>query len=276
MSYLDITHGIFTNFVCSDYDQQTTSNETNLTDTFVDVEGQIEPPHVFVDLNCQIAPSQANAYEQQNLPIAFVDVECQRAPPQTSKYFQQTSTKVGDAVIDLEFQIAPPQGTDLFTNVECEIASSQMTDVFIDVESLVSDNEQNTNESFDLDWQSAAPMARNYEQQISSTETKATDAFIDVESQLAPPHPRVTDTFIDVECQISPPQVTGSLIDLIVFMDLIIQIFYNGISTGKFIVVIHEVNFKGIHNAGTTLIPILTCIVLLQKIGITIIKVDNF
>ena len=180
MSYLDITHGIFTNFVCSDYDQQTTSNETNLTDTFVDVEGQIEPPHVFVDLNCQIAPSQANAYEQQNLPIAFVDVECQRAPPQTSKYFQQTSTKVGDAVIDLEF----------------------------------SDNEQNTNESYDLDWQGAAPMARNYEQQISSTETKATDAFIDVESQLAPPHPRVTDTFIDVECQIPPPQVTGSFIDV--------------------------------------------------------------
>ena len=163
MSYLDITHGIFTNFVCSDFDKQTTSNETNLTDTFVDVEGQIEPPHVFVDLNCQIAPSQANAYEQQNLPIAFVDVECQRAPPQTSKYFQQTSTKVGDAVID---------------------------------------------------WQSAVPMARNYEQQISSTETKATDAFIDVESQLAPPHPRVTDTFIDVECQIAPPQVTGSFIDI--------------------------------------------------------------
>ena len=58
-------------------------------------------------------------------------------------------------------------------------------------------------------------------------------------------------------------------------MDLIIQIFYNGISIGKFIVVIHGVNFKGIHNAGTTLIPIFARVPPLPKIGIAIIKVDN-
>ena len=167
-------------------------------------------------MDCQITPSQAIAYEHQmlfiesNLTNELVDVESQRASPQASKYFHQTSTKVGDAVIDLEFQIAPPQGTD----VQCQIISPQMTDVFLDVESQISDNEPNTNASFDMDWQSAPPLARNYEQQISSTETKATDAFIDVESQLAPPSPRVTDTFIDVECQIAPPQVTGSFMDV--------------------------------------------------------------